>query len=235
MKTGILGCAAILIGLGLFGLGLLGFGAGNGSGALADPGLKSEPVILVVLGDSITAGYGLPEAEALPVKLEQALRHQGFNIEIRNAGISGDTTAGGRERIEWSVGNDADAVLVALGGNDVLRAIPPEETKKNLDSIIAQLRARNITILLTGMLALPNYGPEFGEEFNNIYPQLAEKYAVPLYPFLLGGVAADPALNQADGIHPNKAGVAVMVGRLGPFITSTLFAEQVEQDVRTTH
>ncbi|TDI64491.1 MAG: arylesterase [Alphaproteobacteria bacterium] len=207
--------------LGRFAL-LLCFWATSWSPVEADPEANGGPLILVVLGDSITAGYGLAEAEALPVKLEQKLRHDGFKITIRNAGISGDTTAGGRERIDWSVAQDVDAVLVALGGNDVLRAIPPEETEKNLKSIITQLRQRNIAVLLAGMLALPNYGPEFGEEFNGIYTRLAEEFDVPLYPFLLDGVATDPAYNQADGIHPNEAGVAIIVDRLGAFIASAL-------------
>ncbi len=208
------------------------FSAASWSRVEADPEATADSFILVMLGDSITAGYGLEEAEALPVKLEEKLRHDGFKITIRNAGISGDTTAGGRERIDWSVDQDVDAVLVALGGNDVLRAIPPEETEKNLESIIIQLRQRNIAVLLTGMLALPNYGPEFGEEFNGIYPHLAEKYSVPLYPFLLDGVATDPAYNQADGIHPNETGVAIIVDRLATFIASALALEPSALDER---
>ena len=181
--------------------------------------------VVVMLGDSLTAGYGLEGDQALPFKLEETLRKQGYDIEIRNSGISGDTTAGGRERIEWSIGEDADAVIVALGGNDTLRAIPPTETEKNLDSIITQLKELDVQIVLAGMLALPNYGPEYGAEFNAIYPALAKRHHIPLYPFLLDGVAGDPDLNQADGIHPNEAGVAVIVEELAPYLASLLFNE----------
>ncbi len=184
-----------------------------------------EPMVLVMLGDSLTAGYGLEEDQALPVKLEETLREQGYVVEIRNAGISGDTTAGGRERIAWSVAEDVDVVVVALGGNDTLRGIPPTETQKNLESIVTQLKKRKVDIVLAGMLALPNYGPEYGEEFNAIYPALAERHGVPLYPFLLDGVAGDPSLNQADGIHPNEAGVAIIVKKMASYLTSLLFSE----------
>ncbi len=185
----------------------------------------NAPVVVVMLGDSLTAGYGLDEGQALPAKLEECLRGRGYNIEIRNAGISGDTTAGGRERIEWSVGDDVDAVFVALGGNDTLRGIPPAETKKNLDAIITQLKKLDVQILLAGMLALPNYGPEYAAEFNAIYPTVAQRHDVSLYPFLLDGVAGNPAFNQDDGIHPNEAGVAVIVENMAAFLVSMLFED----------
>ncbi len=191
--------------------------------AFSEEGLRHDPLVLVMLGDSITAGKGLPEDEVLPVKLQEWLVDKGHAIEIRNAGISGDTTAGGRERVDWSVDADADAVMVALGGNDLLRAIQPSETDKNLESIVQQLKAKNVHVILAGMIALPNYGPEYGEEFNAIYPRLADMYDITLYPFFLEGVAMDPTLNQPDGIHPNEAGVAELVSRIGPFLAKTLF------------
>jgi len=187
------------------------------------PAASTKPLVLVMLGDSLTAGYGLQPRQALPVRLEAALRAQGDDIEIRNAGVSGDTTAGGAARIDWSVGPDVDAVLVALGGNDLLRAIAPEETEKNLDSIIRQLQVHHVKILLAGMVALPNYGAEYVDAFNAIYPRLAARYDIPLYPFLLDGVATRPDLLQADGLHPNQKGVNVIVQGLGPFIAQALF------------
>ncbi len=202
---------------------LLAFGSAQ---ATSKAEQKTEPVVLVMLGDSLTAGFGLAPQEALPVRLEQALRAQGYAIEIRNAGLSGDTTAGGAERLAWSLDDDVDAVLVELGGNDLLRAIPPAETRRNLDAILSRLQARGVTILLAGMLALPNYGPEYGAEFNAIYPDLARRYDVPLYPFILDGVADHPELLQEDGIHPNAAGVEVIARRLAPFITAALFTER---------
>ena len=196
--------------------------------ALADPVAPADPLVLVMLGDSITAGFGLPAEDALPSRLQAALADMGYPIEIRNAGVSGDTTAGGRERIDWSVSGDVDAVLIALGGNDVMRAIPPEETGRNLDAMITDLKARGLQVLLAGMLAPPNYGPEFAREFEAIYQDAANRHEVPLYPFLLDGVVADPALNQPDGIHPNRDGVDVMVERMTPFLIEALFDKNLE-------
>ena len=184
------------------------------------------PLVVVMLGDSLTAGYGLDPEEALPVRLEEALRAEGYNIEIRNAGLSGDTTAGGADRIDWSVDEDVAAVLVALGANDLLRAIDPNETEQNLDSIIRQLQAHDVKILLAGMLALPNYGAEYVDAFNAIYPRLASRYDIPLFPFLLEGVTTTPELLQEDGLHPNEAGVRVIVNGLKPFIAHTLFPQE---------
>ncbi len=184
------------------------------------------PLVLVMLGDSLTAGFGLAPEEALPVRLEQALQAQGYDIEIRNAGLSGDTTAGGAERIDWSVGPDVDAVLVGLGANDLLRAIAPEETEQNLESIIRQLQAHGVTILMAGMVALPNYGADYVEDFNAIYPRLSARYDIPLFPFLLDGVATQPDLLQEDGLHPNEAGVSVIVRALSPFISHALFQQK---------
>jgi len=197
--------------------------------AAAETDGAPSPLVMVFLGDSITEGFGLPEEDALPARLEAALAAEGYDIEIRNAGSSGDTTSGGRERLDWSVGDDVDAVFIALGGNDALRALPPKDVESNLDAMIVALKTREIAVILAGMLAPPNYGPDYGAEFNGLYPRLAEKHDLPFYPFLLDGVAAEPRLNQPDGIHPNAAGVAAMVERLAPFLAATLFAGEARQ------
>lgn len=173
---------------------------------------------IVALGDSLTAGYGLPPEEAFTTRLEQRLKANGLNVEIVNAGVSGDTSKGGLARIDWSVPDGTGLVIVELGANDALRGISPAETAKNLDAIIARLSQRGIAVLLTGMLAPPNMGQDYEAAFNAIYPELEKKHNVPLYPFFLDGVAADPKLNQADGIHPNAAGIAVIVERLSPLV-----------------
>ncbi len=176
----------------------------------------AEPVRILGLGDSLMAGYGLPEEEAFPVRLENALKDAGLDVEITNAGVSGDTTAGGRARLEWSLAAKPDAVIVELGGNDGLRGIDPEETRRNLVAILDRLKELGLPTLLAGMLAPPNLGREYGDEFKQVFEDLANTYDVVSYPFFLDGVAADPTLNQPDGIHPNKAGVTVLVERFSP-------------------
>lgn len=173
---------------------------------------------ILVLGDSLTAGYGLPPANAFPVRLEAALRAEGRPIQVINAGVSGDTSAGGLARLDWALAERPDAVIVELGANDGLRGLDPKQTEANLDAILARLRAKGLRVLLTGMMAPPNFGRDYGRDFNGMFPRLAEKHGVPLYPFFLEGVAADPALNQADGIHPNAKGVEIIVGRLLPLV-----------------
>ncbi len=180
---------------------------------------------IVALGDSLTAGYGLPPEEAFTTRLEQRLKANGLNVEVVNAGVSGDTSKGGLARIDWSVPDGTGLVIVELGANDALRGISPDETAKNLDAIIARLLQRGIAVLLTGMLAPPNMGQDYETAFNAIYPELEKKHNVPLYPFFLDGVAADPELNQADGIHPNAAGTAVIVERLSPLVEKLVRAE----------
>lgn len=174
------------------------------------------PVRVVMLGDSITAGLGLPAQDALPAKLEKALRAKGYDVTIQNAGVSGDTSAGGLARLDWSVAEGTDAVIIELGANDALRGSDPKLTRKALDSIIARLRERKIAVLLTGMLAPRNLGEDYGKAFDPIYPALAVAHGVIFYPFILDGVAANAALNQGDGIHPTAVGVDVIVGRLLP-------------------
>jgi acyl-CoA thioesterase-1 len=177
---------------------------------------------LLVLGDSLTAGYGLAAGETFPEQLERALQQAGHNVTVINAGVSGDTTAGGLARLDWALRDDPQLVIVELGGNDALRGLPPEETFDNLDAILERLDTSGISIILTGMQAPRNLGVDYTTDFDQIYPRLASKYKVSFYPFFLDGVALDPALNQADGIHPNSAGVAVIVDRMLPVLESAL-------------
>ena len=178
----------------------------------------SDPKIVLALGDSLTAGYGLAQPDAFPVQLQAALVAMGTNVQVVNAGVSGDTSAGGRSRLQWLLAKRVDAVIVELGANDGLRGLDPAQTRDNLDWIMATLKKRQIPTLITGMFAPPNLGEDYGAEFNAIYPDLAKKYAALYDTFFLEGVAADAALNQADGIHPNADGVLVIVKRLAPQI-----------------
>lgn len=179
---------------------------------------RAHAIVIVALGDSLTAGYGLPPADAFPVQLEKALKARGIAARIVNAGVSGDTTAGGRARLEWVLADKPDLVIVELGGNDALRGIDPQVTHDNLDAILARLKERGIATLLAGMRAPPNYGADYVVAFDAIFPKLAAKHGVALFPFFLDGVAAKPELNQNDGIHPNRAGVALIVERIVPAI-----------------
>jgi acyl-CoA thioesterase I len=183
---------------------------------------QTAPIKLAILGDSLAAGYGVSPAQAMPARLEAALKKAGRNVAIINHGVSGDTTAGGLERIDWMMADKPDIVIVELGGNDVLRGTDPATTERNLDGIITKLKAAGVTVWLAGMLAPRNYGSEYAQQFDGIYKRLADKHGVSLYPFFLDGVAADPALNQPDGIHPNPKGVDVIVERILPFVTKNL-------------
>lgn len=177
---------------------------------------------LVTFGDSLMAGYGLPPGGAYPERLIDELKRENFLGEVVNAGVSGDTTSGGLARLNWSLGEDTDFVMLELGANDALRGIPVEQTRKNLDTIIAQLEEKGIQVLLVGMMAPPNMGAEYGAAFNSIYPDLSAKHNIPLYPFFLEGVAAIPELNQDDGIHPNPEGVSIILEKTLPTIVSFL-------------
>lgn len=189
---------------------------------------RAEPLRLLMLGDSLTAGYGLKDLTlALPAQLQAALRTDGREITVLDGGVSGDTTAGGLARLDWTLGDKPQAVIVALGGNDGLRAIDPKATEANLVAILERLAQERIPTMLAGMLAPPNLGPEYGAAFNALYPRLAARFQVPLYPFLLEGVAAEPALNQADGIHPNADGVREIVRRLAPVVNAWLAASSL--------
>ena len=177
----------------------------------------ASPVKLLILGDSITAGYGLAAGEAFPVQLQAVLKEAGLNVQVIAAGVSGDTTAGGKSRLDWALADQPQAVIVALGGNDGLRGIPPSDSYANLADILTRLRDRKLPTLLAGMLAPPNLGADYGREFSETFQRLAREYPEAVfYPFLLEGVAGDPALNQPDRIHPNAAGAAAMARRMLP-------------------
>lgn len=177
-----------------------------------------RPLKLVALGDSLTAGYGLPASAAFPAKLQKALRDKGIAVEISNAGVSGDTTSGGLARLDWSLPKDVDGVILELGANDALRGIDPQVARQSLEEILKRLKARNIPVLLCGMYAPPNYGEQYAAKFNAIYPELAKQYGVPLYPFFLEGVATVERLNQPDGLHPTEAGVDAIVANILPTV-----------------
>tara|TARA_R110002072_G_scaffold81857_6_gene187091 strand:+ start:4620 stop:5276 length:657 start_codon:yes stop_codon:yes gene_type:complete len=186
---------------------------------------NDEPAYrLVVLGDSLSAGFGLTDDEALPAALERALAARGLpRVSVVNAGVSGDTTAGGMSRFDFSVGPDADGVVIALGANDALQGQPPDRARANLAAMINRARARDLDIVLAGMLAPVNMGAQYREQFDSIYPELADSEGVALYPFLLAPVALRPEFLQRDGLHPTAAGVELMAEPLADFIAATLF------------
>ncbi|MGD9539177.1 MAG: arylesterase [Alphaproteobacteria bacterium] len=185
---------------------------------------------IVAFGDSLAAGYGLPAEDAFPVRLEAYLRERGHDWRVVNAGVSGDTSAGGLARLDWALADEPDLVILELGSNDGLRGLSAEAMEENLDRILARLDAAGIKVLLAGMRAPPNLGPDYAEGFEAVYPRLAEKYGVPFYPFFLDGVAAVPALNQPDGIHPNEAGVAEIVRRIGPLVERVIAAGTQQEE-----
>lgn len=185
---------------------------------LLQSAFAQDPVRILVLGDSLSSGYGLPAGNSFPELLQQALTNDGLSVTIENAGVAGDTTTGGAARLDWALASKPDAVIIELGANDALRAIDPAITRQNLDMILAELDRLTLPALLTGMKAPPNLGMTYGREFEIIYPDLAEKYQVVFYPFFLEGVAAQPHFNQPDGIHPNRRGVEVVVERILPYV-----------------
>jgi acyl-CoA thioesterase-1 len=180
--------------------------------------VAAKPVKMVVLGDSLSAGLGLSASAAFPAQLQKALKAKGIGVDIINAGVSGDTSSGGRDRLDWSVPAGTEAVIVELGANDALRGIDPMVTRSALSDILARLKARKIAVLLCGMVAPPNYGADYSTRFNAIYPDIAKQFSVPLYPFFLEGVATEARLNQADGLHPTAEGVEVMVRNILPTV-----------------
>lgn len=177
---------------------------------------------VVALGDSLTAGYQLAGSDAFPVQLEKALKAKGYAVEVVNAGVSGDTSSGGLARLDWSVPDGSDAVIVELGANDMLRGVDPAVTRQALSEIVQRLKARHIEVLLCGMLAAPNLGADFGRAFNSIYPELAAANDVLLYPFFLDGIVSDPKLNLGDGLHPTADGVARIVDGILPKVEALL-------------
>ena len=186
--------------------------------AVSAPSSAAAPLFVVALGDSLTAGYGLPPDQSFPVKLQAWLLAHGVEAELINAGLSGDTSAGGLARLDWALADRHDAVLVELGANDALRGIDPKITYDNLDQILTRLEAKKLKAMLLGMRAPANWGPDYQRQFDAIYPDLAKKHGVPLYPFFLEGVALQADLIQADRIHPNAKGVDAVVGRVGPYV-----------------
>ena len=177
---------------------------------------------ILVLGDSLTAGYGLPADKAFPAMLQKKLVAEGFKVKVLNGGVSGDTSAGGSARLEWTLADKPEFAIIELGANDGLRGLDPLAMHDNIENIIVRLKAADVKILLTGMRAPPNLGPEYGKIFNGVFHALAEKHEILLYPFFLQGVAAKPALNQDDGIHPNSRGVAEIVDRIVPYVVRLL-------------
>jgi len=191
---------------------------GAGSIAYAQTPVRQAPVKIVALGDSLTAGLGLAQSEGFVLRLQAALAAKGIAVDIANAGVSGDTTAAGLARLDWSVPDGTDAVILELGANDMLRGIKPQLTREVLDAILRRLTERHIAVLLCGMRAAPNLGGDFADAFERIYLELAAKYDALLYPFFLDGVAADLNLLQRDGLHPTAAGVDVIVTRILPSV-----------------
>ena len=184
----------------------------------------AKPIKMVVLGDSLSAGLGLPASAAFPAQLQKSLEAKGIAVEMINAGVSGDTSSGGRDRLDWSVPEGTEAVILELGANDALRGLDPKITRSALSDILARLKARKIAVLLCGMVAPPNYGSDYSDRFNAIYPDLARSFGVPLYPFFLEGVATDAKLNQADGLHPTAQGVDAIVQNMLPSVEAFLGA-----------
>lgn len=179
---------------------------------------QQREIQLVGFGDSLMAGYQLAPSESYTAQLEVALTQKGHSVVVANAGVSGDTTSAGLSRVDWSVPDGTDGVILELGANDALRGIPPEQTEKNLDAIITRLKQRGIPVLLAGMLAPPNMGSQYSTRYDEIYPRLAQKHAVPLYPFFLDGVVAVSGTQLEDGMHPNAKGVGIMVERSLPAV-----------------
>ncbi|HSV29391.1 MAG TPA: arylesterase [Candidatus Omnitrophota bacterium] len=177
---------------------------------------------ILALGDSLTAGYGLPAEAAFPAQLERALKAQGYDVRVINAGVSGDTSAGGLARLDWALADDPQIAIVELGANDGLRGLAPAEMEKNLDAILTRLKAKGIKVILAGMLAPPNYGRQYADDYAKVFPRLARRHDVAFYPFFLDGIASDPKLNLPDGLHPTEQGVGRVVERILPTVKQVL-------------
>jgi acyl-CoA thioesterase-1 len=205
---------------------VLGLSLMAGGTALAQTSATApaKPIKMVVLGDSLSAGLGLSAPAAFPARLQKTLKNNGIEVDMINAGVSGDTTSGGRDRLDWSVPEGTEAVILELGANDALRGVDPKVTRSALTDILTRLKARGIAVLLCGMYAPPNYGSDYAARFNAIYPELAKSFGVPLYPFFLEGVATEARLNQADGMHPTAEGVDTIVKNILPAVQAFLGA-----------
>jgi acyl-CoA thioesterase-1 len=199
------------------------------AGLLPAAAAAADPVRIVVLGDSLTAGFRLPRSDAFPEQLQRKLDAAGRAVEVANAGVSGDTTAAGLARLDWAVPDGTDAVIVELGANDALRGLDPANARRNLDTIITRLKGRGIEVMLAGMLAPANYGEGYAESFNAIFPELAKKHGLLLYPFFLQGVALREKLNLDDGLHPNAKGVAVIVDGITPTVEQLIQLVQAKR------
>src|SRR5919112_2497900 len=191
-------------------------------GPAPSAGGQGQPIRLVALGDSLSAGYGLPQEAAFPVVLERALKAKGYRVEIANAGVSGDTSSGGLDRLDWSVPDGTDGVIVELGANDMLRGLDPSLTRKSIGAIVERLKARNIPVMLAGMYASRNLGPDYVQKFDSLYPDIAKRHDLVLYPFFLDGIAGDRSLNLPDGLHPTAKGVEIIVERILPSVETFL-------------
>jgi acyl-CoA thioesterase-1 len=189
---------------------------------LTEAQAQGGPIRLVALGDSLSAGYGLPQEAAFPTVLERALKARGRKVEITNAGVSGDTSSGGLDRLDWSVPDGTDGVILELGANDMLRGLDPALTRRNIEAIVTRLKARNIPVLLAGMYASRNLGPDYVQKFDSLYPDIAKKHDLVLYPFFLDGVAGERSLNLPDGLHPTAKGIEMIVARILPTVESFL-------------
>lgn len=201
---------------------LAGLVASLAFAALAVTPAQARKWRLVALGDSLTAGYNLPADAAFPAVLQKALREKGYDVVIDNAGVSGDTSGGARERLDWTIAEGADGVILEIGANDMLRGTNTEITRENIDAILGRLREKKIPVFLAGMAAAPNLGPDYAAQFNPIYPELAKKYGAPLYPFFLEGVAGHKDRQLPDGLHPNRQGVETIVAGILPLVTTWL-------------
>ncbi len=184
--------------------------------------LAAQPLRIIAFGDSLSAGFDLSAADAFPAQLERRLRADHFEVSVVNASVSGDTTSGGLERLDFALGDGADLVILELGANDMLRGRPPREASQNLEKMTSEIKARGASVLLAGMRAVENFGDDYKRQFDQIYPDLAKREDVALYPFFLEGVAADPKLTLADGLHPNPSGVARIVAGIAPLVEESL-------------
>lgn len=192
------------------------------SSAFAQAQQRTEPLRLVALGDSLSAGYNLPQEAAFPSVLEKALRAKGYKVEVANAGVSGDTASAGLDRLDWSVPDGTDGVIVELGANDMLRGLDPAVTRQAIETIVERLKSRNIPVMLAGMYASRNLGPEYIAKFDSIYSDIAKKHDLVLYPFFLDGIAGERSLNLPDGMHPTAKGVEIIVERILPSVETFL-------------